>query len=1391
MYKSFLTLKVILSLALIWSGISVCAQTPNADKHISNAQDIHFNVVTRSQDDIGSVIAGMTQDTQGFLWLATQNGLYKYDGYQYTSYHHEPLNPNSLANDDIWSVAADKAGYIWLAPVGTGLDRLDPATGTFTHFHHNNNDASSLGCDTVMAIIQDHEGVLWIGTFNGLDKYDTKSNKFLHYRYNANDESSLSCNLVRAIYEDKEGTIWVGTGTPFQGYDSCGGLNKLNKETGKFTRYLHDEKDPHSLIDNRVRAIYEDSRGIFWVGTAGDGLHTMDRVKGTFERHLYDPVHPDKLSRPPVEHTFFSVADHITFITEDNKGRIWIGTLEGGINVYDPSTQKVSYYGADKNSKEKIKNNDFLTGFKTRDNVIWISTYGTTLYKIVPYENILPHTRIGKEGRCFVEDDAHTLWIGTEKGLIHKTNGKEEHFLIDKDSSSSANKIHWIEKDNDKFWLATSHGLRLFNIFTKTFSGYFHQPGNVNSLISDQVTVVKKITDNKFWIGTNNGLDLMDTKSQTFAHFQNKLKDTASISDNGVWTISMDKKQNLWVGTYKGLNRLDTRTGHFKRYLNQSAIRSIIEDGEGNLWCGTTGGLFKYDKENDNFSIFTDELDIISRSLPVYWITEDLQQNLWLNTRKGIIGLSKERSSAVLYGKNQGVSGLVLGPFGYTRQSGEVLYGDSSGYFNFMPSLLQQNVLPPSVSINNFLLNNVPVQPSTQGILSVPLVQTKEIRLPYNQNTFSFEFSTTDFISDPEDIRLLYMLQNYDNAWRKAGDEKAAYYFNLPPGNYIFKVKVFNAAGVAAEKDISIIITPPWWNTWWAYIAYLVLIIVIGRAYFKFTVNRAKLKSQLLFEQNEAKRAKELDNLKTQLYTNITHEFRTPLTVILGMAHQIESKPDEYLKSGTNMIIRNGESLLKLVNELLDLSKLESGKMSLQLVQGDVVIFLRYIIESFHSLAESQKKQLHFLSEIDSLTVAYDPEKMRQIVANLLSNALKFTPEKGNVYISVNENKLVDKEEQSSLIIKVKDTGIGISEEEMLYIFDRFYQSDNSHTRKAEGTGIGLALTRELVKLMEGEISVKSPSTGANKGSEFTVVLPFKRLPIAEQVITHPELKLIPQQKINTTGIKNEIIEETANTEKPIILLVEDNADVVAYTASCLPPYRLAVGKDGMEGLEIAIDVIPDLIITDVMMPVMDGFELCNKLRSDQRTSHIPIIMLTAKADMASKMEGLERGADVYLEKPFNREELLLRIKKLLELRKQLQQYYLKKAGLIDKPVTTIPTPVDDKMEDAFVKKVRESVEAHLADFNFTVEELCKYVFMSHSQLHRKLEALTGCSPNKFIRIIRLNKAKQLLKKRDNSITSIAFECGYNDPGYFSRVFKQENNITPQEWRVEHKKELQ
>jgi signal transduction histidine kinase/ligand-binding sensor domain-containing protein len=958
------------------------------------------------------------------------------------------------------------------------------------------------------------------------------ANKFLHYSYSANDPSSISCNVIMTVYEDKQGTLWVGTGTSFKGYDDCGGLNKLNKKTGKFIRYMHDEKDPHSLTDNRVRAIFEDSRGIFWVGTAGDGLHTMDRTKGTFGRHLYDPSHPDKLSRPPIKNEVPDAVDHITFINEDNKGRIWIGTFQGGINVYNPLTQKVSYYGADEKSKEKIGDNHFWAAYKTMDNVIWIITYGNNLYKIIPYQNILPHARIGKAVFSFAEDDAQTLWLVTTNGLIHQDrNKKEEQFLIDKDSSAF-NQISYIEKDKNKFWLTTPHGLYLFDPVAKTFARYYHRAGNINSLLTDDLTTVKKTSDNKIWIGGFEGLDLMDIKSGTFTHFQNNLKDTSSISNNTVFTICIDKKQNVWVATSKGLNRLDKQTGRFKRYLNQLAVIKTIEDSEGTLWCATNAGLFKYDREADNFSIFIDESGIISTSLVIKWIAEDHEENLWLNSPKGIIRLNKKRNSTTLYGKNQGVNASELTFFGYIRQNGEILYGDTSGYFDFQPSLLHEDVSPPRVTINNFFLNNISVQPSAQGILSVPLIQTKEIHLNHSQNTFSFEFSNIDFISEHEDTRMLYMLQNYDNAWRNAGNDRTAYYFSLPPGKYVFKVKAFNAAGVSAEKDINVIVTPPWWRTWWAYTIFALAIAGLLWTFIAYRSRRLKRQNKLLEEKVEHRTAQlnqSLQNLKAtqdqliqsekmaslgELTAGIAHEIQNPLNFVNNFSEvnkelieelnaerlkpnaerneQLENEILNDIKENQEKINHHGKRADAIVKGMLQHSRTSSGQKELTDINALADEYLRLAYHGFRAKDKSfnAKFQTEFDKSIDKMNVF--PQDIGRVFLNLINNAFYAVNEKKQQLdgslptgqagyeptVSVSTRKVNDKVE-----VTVTDNGKGIPPKVMDKIFQPFFTTKPT----GAGTGLGLSLSYDIVKAHGGEIKVE---TKEGEGSEFIFQLP-------------------------------------------------------------------------------------------------------------------------------------------------------------------------------------------------------------------------------------------------------------------------------------------------------------
>lgn len=527
-------------------------------------------------------------------------------------------------------------------------------------------------------------------------------------------------------------------------------------------------------------------------------------------------------------------------------------------------------------------------------------------------------------------------------------------------------------------------------------------------------------------------------------------------------------------------------------------------------------------------------------------------------------------------------------------------------------------------------------------------------------------------------------------------------------------------------------------------------------------LRQAKLADELT-EKNE--KLVELDELKSRFFTNIAHELRTPLTIVSGMASQIKENPEQWLEKGLKMIMRNSRSLLNLVNQILDLRKLEAGKLQLQIVQGDVIQYLHYVFESFHSLAESKDLQLHFLTDESKLMMDYDPEKFLRIISNLLSNAIKYTPSGGNIYLQVDQNA-------EQFHIRVKDTGIGISAEKLPYIFDRFYQVDDSITRQGEGTGIGLALTRELVKLMNGDIRVESTP---GKGSTFYLSLPISRVAPLESTINQSAKDFVPQLPAQTDAISHL---EATDKELPSLLIVEDNPDVVQYLKVCLEGlYHLDIANDGQVGIDKAIEQVPDIIISDVMMPVKDGFELCETLKTDERTSHIPIILLTAKTDYESRITGLRRGADAYLAKPFNKQELIIWLEKLLALRSTLQKRYGSlDAVLVTKDATT-------QQEDEFILKVRKAVEDHIDNEDFSIVQLCRAVNLSRAQLHNKIKALTGRSTSNYIRTIRLHHAKELLHNSDLNISQVAYEVGFRDPKYFSKTFLEEFGTLPGDFR--------
>ena len=1346
------------------------------------------------------------QDREGFIWVATKNGLNRYDGYSFKVFTNDPYNSNSLSSNTVTALFEDSKGRIWTGTENAGLDVYDKKS---THFYRITNyadDAGSLsgnrirnsivetkdgkilvpaedagfnmitlpgnffekkavptivrlslpGNEPVYGIGKDNTGTVWISSYtNKVYRFDPANNHFVLYDndrfYNngyATEDGGLWINNNFFLWDGvnviplfdtakiKAGNLLLRSkNEPWIDFHEELFYYNISKwEPGKPIQWdydLHLAKDSKVLFPFLI-----DRSGLLWAGTKGYGLRKYNITSSRFR--LQAPGFSVRYIVPSVSGIFLGAYPYE-----------WRKLLKPASPSGRDSVQRiVAGKSLPLNTIDNIvvsKTGDYWIRVDDINSNAGLFQYNTNTGKLIAFPSVQFNRGEGDK-QPMIEDSKGNIWMPALGGTftrINEATGKTDTFTINSNRRrpmlTKALCTALYEDGKGVFWTGTEEG------FAKL------DPIAIDPMAIGSIAI---------------GLNESNDNQPAVTWYFNNATDRNSLNYNHVSCFlddPMEPDKYIWIGTKGGgLNRLDKNTGAFfhlttKDGLPNDVVYGILADAAGNIWGSTNKGIFCLIHSKDNRGD--------------HWQFRNFTKT---------DGLQDDEFNTGAYAK---------------LDNGNLAFGGVNGLNIFNPAEVLVAGYSPGVFITDMLVNNEPLTPDDKtGILQQSIEQTKSITLSWLQDILTLEFSSLDFTA-PGQNKYRYQLAGIDKDWIESGTRRTATYLHLPPGNYVFKVQGTNSQGIWSSKiaELRINVLPPWWRTWWAYLCYALLLGLCIWAYFRFTLNRARLKAQLSFEQLEAKRVKELDTIKTQLYTNITHEFRTPLTIILGMAQQVINKPGEYFNSGMEMIIRNGQNLLKLVNEMLDLSKLETGKMSLQLVNGDMINFLRYIVESFHSLAEGQHKQLHFLSDIDMLYVAYDPEKIRQIVTNLLSNALKFTPEKGNIYISVNEHAVEGQADKIGLVIKIKDTGIGIPESQLQHIFDRFYQSDNSHTRKAEGTGIGLALTKELVKLMEGEITVKSPPSGNNKGSEFTVSLLLTKVADTGEGNVLPILKISYDHTTAAVSQNKTVITNEHNAASPLILLVEDNADVVAYTASCLPDYRLAVGKDGKEGFEIAKEIIPDLIITDVMMPFVDGFELCKLLRSDEHTSHIPIIMLTAKADIESKLEGLSTGADAYLEKPFNKEELSIRINKLLELRKNLQQYYLKKAGLADVAqspailAATYEMMLNDKREDEFVKKVRETIELHLTETNFTVEQLCKLVFMSHSQLHRKLDALTGCSPNKFIRMIRLNKAKELLKDPSNSIASVAMDCGYNDPGYFARIFKQEHGVTPQEWRVNNK----
>jgi len=1095
----------------------------------------------------GTVIAEMSQDINGFVWFASNtSGLYKYDGSQLTSFTVDENNPTSIISNRLECIATGMDGAIWIGSFENGLDRFDPESETFTHYQHDDADTSGIRSNSIRSITVSRDGIIWIGTTDGLDSFNPQTEKFTHYGGQSTAWSDLNKSHVREIYEDKTGIIWIGCGSPFfadysnnLSEEIPGGLYKLDRKTGEIQQFLHKEGDETSLIDNRVGAIFEDSRGVFWVGTAGDGLHTMNREEGTFQRHLYDPEKPNKLSRPPALSVFDSNVPHIRFINEDSQGYIWIGTFSGGINRYNPATNKVEHLGTLANGPNKIYQDDFWAFLKTRDNLIWISTTWMlgdrpVFYKVSTAKGKLNYSATGTQISYFAEPSDGSMWFGSAQGLLLKDNNNNyrSYFPGKNDKRQSLFIIH-IEKDaKDNFWLSTPEGLYYFDTKSHQVQAFVHDPNNLNSISSDTVLITRVNNKGTVWIGTYNGLDVLDPTTGVFRHL--KINPSSSIQiANIINDIEIDNSGNNWIGWMNGIYQVDEISGKITEPFRKEyvGVRSIFKDSEQRIWAGSNMGLWVSSPGTNEFTQFQDSLGVISTIVSIWGITEDNEHKLWLNTSDGLVRLNPETKTAVLFGKSWDINPDITSNRIYTSSQGEIFLGDSAGYYHFFPEDLKQpNGTLTHLYLSKLFVDNDEVIPGSNNILQEKLSQTHKITLNYMQNNFSLEFHNIDFLTAPSEKSVLYTLENYDKDWRKIKDESQVNYYNVRPGKYVFRIKASNLYGNWTEKTLEIEIKPPWYRSLAAFISYFILLAIAGWNVHLFQKKRTIRKVQEQIKDKELAQAKEIEKAYTELKSTqaqlihaekmaslgeltagIAHEIQNPLNFVNNFSEVNSELLDDLkeaidkndqaeievlfkdLKENERKVTSHGKRAESIVKGMLLHSRGNSGQKEPTDINALCDEYLRLSYHGFRAKDKSFNVDFKFKADEKLPEIKVIRQDIGRVLLNLFNNAFYIVNEKRKQNIEgykpevvVTTSSLPPSEGTRGVKITVADNGPGIPDKVKEKIFQPFFTTKPT----GQGTGLGLSLSYDIVKAHGGEISVVSTN---NVGTEFIIHLPFAK----------------------------------------------------------------------------------------------------------------------------------------------------------------------------------------------------------------------------------------------------------------------------------------------------------
>ena len=1316
---------------------------------------LSFNSYSQEEGLPGNLIYFINQDYKGWIWAGTDHGLSRFDGYRFRNFKPSSKDTNSIKGLGVRTIFEDHRKNLWIGTENGGLNLFNRELETFTQ-PFDSIPLLSSNQSTVFDIEEDETGNLWVATGKNIFIIDSLNKVTMFWSGDPSDQNNSSSLSIFKIKLDKSGNLWIGTRTY---------LYLVDVKSNKTTRLdlMTNNGGFYDIVD-----LYLDSSNLMWVATDLNGLFVIDPITFKVTQIVCTPEKERSLS--------------IRQVTEDQKGNYWI-TTRSGLYIYDPKMRTMKYFCHDEREPHSLLNNSVTSVFCDQRGEMWVGTrqgISLLIQSKQVFHNFGAHPTDktnrylnSKSVYALWVDDKENIWVGTEDGGINIYNKHTQlyHYLKkekDNPNSVSENCIKaFLDDKKGNLWVGSFHGgIDVINIKRRKIYHFKNDPNNANSIGSNDVWDFTLDNEGKIWIATSAGVDQYDPATRQFTQFPN-----LTVKERINW-IEKDTNNNIWLGSGNEVVIYTPHTGDIIRHKEHSY--SFLEDSKGRFWITTIdAGLAQYTIKDGPVRYFNKE-----EGLPctqTFCILEDNDRKLWISTSNGLSRFDPENNSFLNFHKKDGILNNVF-CYGaaYKNSRGELLYGSINGFIKFDPAEITTNDMPSPIVLTELRVQNRKVEFGNNNILDKSISETKQFELNYPQNAFMLEFAALNYRA--ESNKYSYYLEGLENEWSEPSNDRVAAYNNLDPGNYILHICSVenNERLIDATLKISIIIRPPFWKTKWFKILLFVFLILLINFIIQFFIFRERTKMELELERVKANKQNELNNLKLKFFTNISHEIRTPLTLILTPLEKLRSKklrPNE-IEPYVNIIYRNTQNLNNLINQLLDFRKLENGNMKLELATGDLVLCISEVVNSYQNLANEKGIYLKFHTFQNKLDVIFDADFIRKILNNLLSNAFKFTQKEGKITVSLTlvfnyESDEINQNQSDKVFVEisVSDTGIGIPKKNLKKIFDRFFQSETSADQT--GTGIGLSFAKELVKLHEGEIFVES-KTG--KGSKFTFRIPY----LTEQsIITN--IEYIEPVK-NVRSINDD---ETANYEnRQIMLIVEDNPDLRMLIKDHFREiFQVYEAENGIDGWQLTLKFIPDVIISDVLMPDVDGFEFCKKVKDDERTSHIPFLLLTALHAKENIIKGLESGADDYITKPFDIMILETKIENILSIRNSYKEKYSEVMSLQPKNIMI------DSPDQKFLQKTISVIEVHISDPELDLGTFVSEVGVSRMQLYRKLHALTDMTVMEFIRDIRLKRAAQLLQQGTMTISEIAYAVGFKDVSHFGKCFRNEYKKTAKEYQ--------